>query len=123
VVGDPLIERIARRQAEARERGQRLLEIVPQLAERLRARGARSVVLFGSLATGSEPHLDTDVDLAVTGLDDAALAEATFELEGIAGARVDLVAFERAAPRLARRIKRDGQILFDASRAERDVSR
>jgi predicted nucleotidyltransferase len=62
-----------------------------------------------SLATGAEPHADSDIDLAVAGLDDDAIAEVTLELEALAGVRVDLVALERGPARLLARIERDGK--------------
>jgi predicted nucleotidyltransferase len=103
------VERIARRQREAQARAQRLRGLLPAAATRLRARGASRVVLFGSLATGAEPHAESDIDLAVAGLDDDAIAESTLELEALTGARIDLVALERAPSRLRSRIARDGK--------------
>lgn len=105
---DPLIDRIASMQREARARAERLRAMIPELAAALRARGARRVRLFGSLATGAEPHARTDVDLCVEGLDDSSLADATIDLEAIAKGRVDLVRWESASPRLRRRIESDG---------------
>jgi len=88
---------------------ERLRALLPDAAERLRSRGARRVIVFGSLATGAEPHETTDVDLAVEGLDESAIGEATFELEAMFGAKVDLVAIERASSRVAAWISRDGR--------------
>jgi predicted nucleotidyltransferase len=108
---DPLVERIAAARREARSRAERLRTLVPVAAAKLRARGASRVVLFGSLATGAEPHAGSDIDLAVAGLDDDAIAEATLELEALAEVRVDLVALERGPERLLARIERDGKEL------------
>lgn len=110
-LADPLVERIARQQCVARARADRLREILPAVAAKLRRRGASRVVLFGSLATGAEPHAGTDIDLAVAGLDAEAIAEATLELESFAGAEVDVVGLEQASPRLHARIARDGKEL------------
>jgi predicted nucleotidyltransferase len=104
----PLVERLARRQADDRARADRLRAQVSGLARFLRYRGATRVVLFGSLATGSEPHEKTDIDLCVEGLDESAAAEALLELERLARADVDLVVWESASPRLRARIERDG---------------
>jgi predicted nucleotidyltransferase len=106
---DPLVERIAREQRAARARADRLRSLLPVAAAKLRARGASRVLLFGSLATGAEPHAASDVDLAVAGLDADAIAESTMELEALTGARVDIVALERAPDRLLTRIARDGK--------------
>ena len=105
---DPLVDRIARRQAADRARAQRLRALIPVVASVLRARGATRVVLFGSLATGAEPHAASDVDLAIVGLSDDAIADATLEIEAITGAKVDLVGLETASPSLVRRIAEDG---------------
>lgn len=88
VARDPLIERIAEAQRAARARAQSLRALVPALARELASRGATRVRLFGSLATGSEPHGGTDVDLCVEGMDAAAIVDATEHVEAIAGARV-----------------------------------
>lgn len=116
MLSDPLVERIAVQQAADRARAARLRALVPELARRLRERGATRVVLFGSLATGTEPHEGTDVDLCVRGLDDDARAEATLELEALTDADVDIVAEERASPRLLARIGREGIEVGDVAR-------
>jgi predicted nucleotidyltransferase len=84
---------------------------LPEAARRLRALGAKRVVLFGSLAYGGEPHPTTDVDLAVEGLDEGTLAHAMFDLEALFQAGVDLVAIERASHGLAASIAADGREL------------
>jgi predicted nucleotidyltransferase len=107
-MSDPLVDRIAAEQERARKRAERLRALVPRMAALLRARGARRVRLFGSLATGAEPHAATDVDLCVEGLDEGATADATLALEAVADARVDVVCWESASERLRRRVERDG---------------
>ena len=108
---DPLVERIAARQDAAQRRADRLRGLLPVLADKLRARGASRIVLFGSLATGSLLHADSDIDLAVSGLSMNAFADCTLELEAITHCRVDLVALERTPPRLLSNITRDGKAL------------
>jgi predicted nucleotidyltransferase len=88
---DPLVERIAHAQRMARDRAARLRALVPALARELTERGATRVRLFGSLATGAEPHAATDVDLCVEGMDETAFVEAALCVERIAAARVDVV--------------------------------
>jgi len=105
---DPLVDRIARAQREARTRSERLRALVPEMAAVLRGRGARRVWLFGSLVTGAQPHAGTDVDLCVEGLDDPSIADATLALEELALARVDLVRWEAASARMRGRVERDG---------------
>jgi predicted nucleotidyltransferase len=108
VARDPLIERIAEAQRAAQARAESLRTMLPALARELASRGATRVRLFGSLATGSQPHGGTDVDLCVEGIDAAAIADATIRVEALAGARVDVVRWESASERLRRRIDRDG---------------
>jgi len=105
---DPLEARIARAQEAARERAASLRACVPALAAHLFARGARRVVLFGSLASGATAHAETDVDLCVEGLAEESLGDAALELVERAGADVDLVRWEDASPRLRARVAADG---------------
>ncbi len=105
---DPLVDRIACKQRDARERSEGLRALVPEMTAVLRGRGARRVWLFGSLATGTPPHAGTDVDLCVEGLDDSSVADLTLTLEELARARVDLVRWEAASARLRSRVQRDG---------------
>ncbi len=84
-------------------------EHVPQLAAEL---GAERVYLFGSLAWGGA-HAQTDVDLAVQGLDpvraNAFAARALWCLD----APVDIVALERASVSLRKRVLDHGELLYD----------
>jgi predicted nucleotidyltransferase len=105
---DPLVDRIARAQHDARERSERLRALVPEMSTVLRDRGAKRVWLFGSLATGAVPHAGTDVDLCVEGVEEAAVPDLTLALEELARARVDLVRWEAASARLRSRVLRDG---------------
>ena len=111
-----LVERIARRQDDARARADALRARVPLLASRLRALGATRVRLFGSLATRAEPHAATDIDLCVEGLDESAAGDALLDLELLAGTRVDIVRWEAATERLRERVARDGIELVDEPR-------
>ena len=114
---DPLVSRIAADQVRARARARRLREEdVPRLAGELRARGARRVRLFGSLATQAEPHAATDIDLAVDGMEEGAAAEALLALELTVDARIDLVLWETAGERVRRAIERDGVEVNDVTR-------
>lgn len=101
-------QRFARAQAAAAERAVALRAAVPRLAGLLYGRGARRVVLFGSLATGAQPHAGTDVDLCVEGLDEEAWEAASLDLQALACAQVDLVRWEDASARMRRRIETDG---------------
>lgn len=97
-------ERAARRadalRARAREAARRMVE----------DHGAARVWLFGSLAWG-EPHLRSDVDLFVEGLDGGALSAAYRAAEDAVGAPVDLVRAEEASPGLAERVRAEGVLL------------
>jgi predicted nucleotidyltransferase len=104
---DPLTARIAQAQLAARARASSLLAAVDGVAAELSRRGATRVRLFGSLATGKEPHAGTDIDLCVWGLTDSALFDAAVAFQDRA-LPVQLVRGETAAPRLLLRVERDG---------------
>ena len=105
---DPLTERIARAQELARTRAASLRGAVDDVAAVLVRWGAKRVRLFGSLATGKQPHARTDLDLCVWGLDDSALLAATIELLD-RGIPVHLVRGETAAPRFRQRVEQEGE--------------
>jgi predicted nucleotidyltransferase len=94
--------------------GERAADLVARLPEARRILmeryGARTVVLFGSLAAG-EPRAHSDVDLAIEGVAPelyfAALADVTTAL----GCAVDLVRTETAPASLLARIADEGRAL------------
>jgi predicted nucleotidyltransferase len=87
-----------------------LLKRVRRAAAILKTRyGAKRVVLFGSLAHGAWPFVDSDVDLAVEGLPDDVIWQAWRAVEEIIGDRsVDLVEVETARESLRSAIERHG---------------
>jgi len=95
--------------AERSER-ERLLERIREAADVLRTRfGARRVVLFGSLAHAAWFTPDSDVDLAVEGLEGDTYWQAWRLLEELIAVRpVDLVELETAKEPLRRAIQRYG---------------
>lgn len=99
--------------ADAQRRAERLRREVPELARRLRARGATRVVLFGSLASGAAPHEETDIDLCVQGLTQAEVEQAALEFVAAVGP-VDLVRWETAPPELRSVVTTYGLPLEDA---------
>ncbi len=98
------------RRAAAEARARDLREQLPPLAEALRGLGASEVWLFGSLAWG-EPHLDSDVDLAISGLDGSQFVRALGIVDARIGSAYDLVDLDRASPAFAARIRDEGQRL------------
>jgi predicted nucleotidyltransferase len=106
---DLLTERYAERKRAATARASALRDRVPALVSRLVAQGATRVVLFGSLASGAEPHAGTDVDLCVEGLSERDAARTSLELELVAGARVDVVCWEFASAELRQMIEAYGR--------------
>lgn len=108
---DLLAERFARRDEAARVRAAALRAMLPALATRLYARGARRVIAFGSLVTGRKPHLETDIDLAVEGLTESELGEVALELMETTPAPIDLVRIEGASETLRARILREGEVV------------
>src|SRR4051812_30405287 len=106
---DPFVQRIADQQRRARMRAARLQAMLPTVVGVLRRRGATRVVLFGSLATGAEPHASTDIDVMVEGLKLTDCAEALLELEAMLEVPIDLVHANSASERLRRRIDAQGR--------------
>ena len=90
-----------------------LLERVKRVAAEIKTRfGARRVILFGSLAHGAWFRPDSDVDLAVEGLEGEIYWQAWQLAEQIIEDRdVDLVDIATASPSLKRAIERYGLIL------------
>jgi len=99
-------ESVADEQGEQRE----LLARVREAARTLKRRfGVRRVVLFGSLAHASWFISDSDVDLAVEGLDTADYWQAWGLAEEIIGDRpVDFIQIEAAGESLRQAIGRHG---------------
>lgn len=110
MVTDPLALRLAARMAEAEARARGLRAAIPRLARELRRRGARRIVLFGSLASGARPHAGTDIDLCVEGLDQAEVERAELDLSS-RDAPLHLVRWESAPPELKDVIERYGVTL------------
>lgn len=96
-------------QAQLAERRSLAWEVARAVAAMLRERhDATDVVLFGSLARGSF-HLQSDIDLVVSGLDDSSLVQASIDADALArGLRIELVPSEYATGRLATELERDG---------------
>jgi predicted nucleotidyltransferase len=85
-----------------------LLKNVRLCAEKLEELGARRVILFGSLATGTF-RKDSDVDIAVEGLSVDAYFKALGILEEILeDVTFDLVDIQEALPSVLRKIDREG---------------
>jgi len=96
-------------QSEGACRAAQLRARLPGAAARLRdLYGVTGVRLFGSLANGT-CRADSDVDLAVTGLDRARYFEALADLMEVLGAPVDLIRMEEAPPTLSERIDAEGE--------------
>jgi uncharacterized protein len=102
-----LSERLAHRPPEDLAAEAAAKALVPELARALRAAGARRVVLFGSLAYGLF-RSSSDIDLAVAGLSEGALARLESELTLLAGRSVELANLDSAPPPLKESIDRFG---------------
>jgi predicted nucleotidyltransferase len=102
-VGEREAEASRRLQAEVR----RLRSRLPAVAAHLRALGATDVVLFGSLAEGRFRE-DSDVDLAVRGLDWRTVLGESVRCADLLDRHVDLVRLEEAPPSLLARIAEVG---------------
>jgi predicted nucleotidyltransferase len=109
---DLLAERIAARASLAVARASQLRGAASELATRLRALGATRVVLFGSLASGAQPHGDSDIDLCVEGLAQGVVERFRLDAAGAWGG-VDIVRWETASPELRAVIATYGESLED----------
>ncbi|MEW5870086.1 MAG: nucleotidyltransferase domain-containing protein [Chloroflexota bacterium] len=92
---------------------QALLQRILQAAELLKTRfHARRVILFGSLAHQAWFRRDSDVDLAVEGLQGGDYMRAWAQVEQTIGDRqVDLIDIEAVSPSLRKAIERYGKVL------------
>jgi predicted nucleotidyltransferase len=111
---DRLVERLAAAEQQAQKRAALIRSRLTLAVELLRGKGAERVWLFGSLATGGHPHVESDVDLVVAGLPARGLMRTLIELEEVLGAEVDLARLEEASPSLVRRIELEGEELHVA---------
>lgn len=102
-----IARRDAERRARAEDRAAPLRARLPEVARQLRARGARDVWLFGSLALG-DVHESSDVDLAVDRLAPEVYFSALAAASATLGCDVDLVVVDEASPALRAAIARDG---------------
>lgn len=94
---------------EAQERKQLLARIREAAVELKRRFSARRVVLFGSLAHSAWFMPDSDVDLAVEGLDSGSIWKAWGLVEDIIATHpVDLIDTQTAGESLQQAIERDG---------------
>ena len=92
---------------------QRIMERIREVARVLKTRvGARRVILFGSLAHDAWFMPDSDVDIAVEGLQGGDYWEAWRIAEEIIGDRpVDLIEIETASESMKKAIDRHGVLL------------
>lgn len=100
-------ERLAHRPPEDLAAEAAAKALLPELARVLRTAGAKRVVLFGSLALGLFRR-SSDIDLAVAGLTEGALARLESDLTLLAGRSVELANLDRAPPPLKESIERFG---------------
>jgi predicted nucleotidyltransferase len=120
-----------RRWREAEERDQKRAEKLRETALRcarllVERFDAKRVYLFGSLASGRQPHESTDIDLAVEGLGPGRVYwRALSQLWDLLppGAELDLVPMEDAYPELLDLIHREGELLYAAQEFHRPTSR
>jgi predicted nucleotidyltransferase len=89
-------------------RREECLRLARLAADYLRARGAVTVRLFGSLARGRAPGVHSDFDFAVEGLPGEAYLGSVGTLLQLLPLPVDLVELESASAALRERILREG---------------
>lgn len=98
--------------SDERQNRERLLEQVQQAATLVKTRfDASRVILFGSLAHAAWFRSDSDVDLAVEGLEGDTYWQAWRLLEELLDRPVDLIAIETAGESLRQAIQRYGMEL------------
>lgn len=101
---------VPERSAEEHRSYEQILGRVREAAAVLKSRfGAQRVILFGSLALEAWFRPDSDIDLAVEGLDAQDYWKAWGVVEDLIGDRsVDLIALETVRPSLHESIRRHG---------------
>lgn len=92
-------------------RREECLHLARLAADYLRARGAVSVRLFGSLARGRTPGVHSDFDFAVEGLPGDAYLGSVGTLLQVLPLPVDLVELESVTPVMRERILREGLLI------------
>ncbi len=103
--------RVQERQGRAEARSQRLGSLLPRARDLLvDVYGARTVWLFGSMV-GDGFTENSDVDLAIEGLDESRYFTALADLMALFGAPVDLVRIESAGCSIKARIVAEGRPL------------
>lgn len=93
---------------------QRAREDAKKMAAFLVAAGASKVVLFGSLVGGARFTPQSNIDLAVEGIDWPAYWRILSELERMSAFNVDLVILEDADPEFGQRIILEGEDLLES---------
>lgn len=109
---DLLAERIAARASAAVARAGQLRAKASDAARELRKLGATRVFLFGSLASGAQPHGESDIDLCVEGLSQGVVERFRLDASGRSG-RFDIVRWETASAELREVIETYGEPLED----------
>lgn len=105
-----LERRFAERGRAEKAEASRLRAALPEVVSFLRQEGATRVWLFGSLARDGFRH-DSDVDLAVEGLEFHAWLRASVRCTELLRRQVDLVRLEDAPPTLAQTVLACGERL------------
>jgi predicted nucleotidyltransferase len=102
---------LAHRERDARQRSSRQAEawrVVRRAARRLRRQaGVRRVLVFGSLVRG-KLHEQSDIDLAVEGLDPRRYFEALAQVQDLGPFEVQLAPLEHCRPHIRAAILREG---------------
>jgi len=102
-------KRIREEERKRRERYLRAREFAERAALRLKREfGAEKVYLFGTCADPDRFRLDSDIDLAVSGLRSDLFFKAWAAIEREREFRIDLIPLEDAPPHLRRRIEKEG---------------
>jgi len=104
------LKRQKEKEEQLRRQRQLAVEKASQIARMLKVKyGAKKVILFGSLAYGSTLWSQSDIDIAVEGIDEEKYLDIAWEAAQIAlPFKVDLVPLERASESLKAKIERKG---------------
>lgn len=97
------------RQKQLEERARREAESIARLL--VEEFGAKRVWLFGSLATGKGFRRNSDIDLAVEGLDPIQFFRAVGKALQLSSFAVDLKPFEALSPEAQQRILAEGKAI------------
>jgi predicted nucleotidyltransferase len=95
----------------AQQARQELSQVIELLIDRFQV---SKIILFGSLAKGTF-HQDSDIDLAVAGIEPSKYFQALAQVNNISDRWIDLKPLESLEPHFLKRVLETGECLYDSN--------